>query len=146
MKNTFDQLVEACQELSKNQAQVRRSYGDLMEKLNKCLKNIPVEGSTLYYIVHEWDHQGYGDILKHHEARLVLHFWEEGAYLELEEKWEGEDQWHTDTLIDPPLEVMWAVGEKMGEALSFFLEEILRRSSRCHEAIAMLTELAAKLQ
>ena len=141
-KDILDQLVEACQELSKNQAQVRRSYSDLMEKLNERLKDIPVEGPTLYYIVHEWDYQGSGDILRHHEARLVLHLWEEGAYLELEEGWQGDNQWHTATLVDPSVETMWAVGENLGEALSFFLEEVRRRSSRCHEAIGVLTEMA----
>ena len=145
-KNTFDQLIETGQELSEKQAQARESYDELMKKLNERLKSITVEGPTLYYTVHEWDERGYGNTLRPHKARLALHFWEEGAYLELEEKWKGEDQWHTDTLVHPSLVTAWAVGENLGEALDYFLEKVQQRSSNYDQAITVLTKLAAKLQ
>ena len=145
-KNTFDQLIKTGQELSEKQLQIKESYDELMKKLNERLKSITVEGPTLRYTVHEWNERGYSNTLKPHKARLALHFWEEGAYLELEEKWEGEDQWHIDTLVHPSLETMWGVGVNLEEALDYFLEKVQQRNPDYDQAVAMLTELAAKLQ
>ncbi|MCL0070609.1 hypothetical protein M1N44_02400 [Dehalococcoidia bacterium] len=146
-KNTFDQLIETGQELSEKQAQARESYDELMKKLNERLKSITVEGPTLYYTVHEWDERIYGGTLKHRKAQLALHFWEEGAYLELEEMWEDECyQWQTDTLIHPSLEVMLSVSENLDKALDYFLEKMQQWGTDHDQAVAVLAELAAKLQ
>ena len=145
-KNTFDQLIETGQELSEKQTQVRESYDELMKKLNERLKSIHIEGPTLRYTVREWNERGYSNTLRPHKARLALHLWEEGAYLELEEKWEGEDQWHTDTLVHPSLETMWAVSENLEDALNYFLEKIRLRNTNYDPVAVVLTELLMKLQ
>ena len=147
MKGAIDQLIVEGQALAEKRTRARESYDELMKKLNERLKSIHIEGPTLRYTVHEWNEQGYGNTLRHHKARLALHFWEEeGAYLELEERWEGEDQWHTDTLVHPSLETMWAVSENLEDALDYFLEKVQQRSPDYDQAIAVLTDLIAKLQ
>ena len=144
-RGMLEQLVGAGGDLSGNRDLVRGNYGRLMMVLNDQLKGIRIVAPTLYYTVCEWNERGYYGTLRRHEARLALHLGEEGAYLELEERWKGEDRWYTNTLVHPSLEVMWAVGVGLGGALEYFLDEI-RCGGRCYrKAFRVFTRISRRL-
>ena len=143
MKGTLEQLITESQALAEKRAWIRESYDELMKRLNERLKAIPdMPEIPIRYVVCEWAGRETGF---RHRIRLVLHF-EFGAHLALDERYEDESGWNTDPLYHPDPETMQAVSEQLGEALEYFLERIRERNGDYDPAIAVLTELIAKLQ
>ena len=147
MQSTLEQLIKEGQGLAEKRTWVRKSYDELMDKLNEHLKDIPtMPEDPIRYTLLEWeDREGFK-----HKIRLVLYFSDVysggSVHLALDERYEDEGVWNTDPLYHPDLETMRAVGEQLGEALKYFLERVQERSGDYDPAIAVLTELTAKLQ
>ena len=146
MKGTIDQLIVEGQALAEKQSWVKKSYHELMEKINEHLKRIPrMDEDPICYTVYEWRERETGH---QHKVRLALHFdsIEGCGYLALEERWEDTTSWYTDPVFIPDLDVMRAVGERLGEAVSYFLEKVRERGIEYDSVITTLTELVTKLQ
>ena len=146
MKGTLDQLIVEGQALAEKQSWVKKSYAELMGKLNERIKEIPrMDEDPIRYTVYEWKEQETGH---RHKVRLALHFDSLGgnAYLTLDERWEDTTSWHTDPVFTPDLDIMRAVGERLGEAVNHFLEKVRERGIEHDSVITTLADLAAKLQ
>ena len=146
MKGKIDQLIVEGQALAEKHSWVKKSYDELIEKLNERIKEIPrMDEDPIRYTVYEWKEQETGH---RHKIRLALHLDSLGgnAYLTLDERWEDTTSWHTDPVFTPDLDIMRAVGERLGEAMSYFLEKVRERGIEHDSVIATLTELTAKLQ
>ena len=146
MKDTIDQLIVEGQALAEKQSWVRKSYDELMKRLNEQIKEIPrMDEDPIRYTVYEWKEQETGH---RHKVRLALHFdsYKGNAYLALEERWEDTTSWYTDHIFHPDLDVMRAVGKHLGDAVSYFLEKVRERGIEHDSVFATLTDLATKLQ
>lgn len=150
MENTLgqlEQLIAEGQALAEKRIGVRKSYQGLLEKLNEYLKGIPdMEEAPLRYTIYEWEARNeHGDKVEH-EAELELHFLED-AWIRLAHNTnDGGWGWERSGWSNPSLPAMRAVGEKLGEALEYFLEQVQGRNTDHDQAIATLTELTQKLQ
>ena len=148
MKGTLDQLIIEGQALAEKRSWVKRSYHELMEKINEHLKRIPrMDEDPISYTIYEWREQ---KTEHRHKVRLVLHFSDiyggGDVHLALEEKWEDTTSWHTDPVFTPDLDIMRAVGEKLGEAVNHFLTRVRERGIEHDSVIITLTDLKEKLQ
>ena len=146
MKGTLDQLIIEGQALAEKQSWVKKSYHELMEKINEHLKRIPrMDEDPIRYTIYEWREQ---ETEHQHKVRLALYFnsIEGCSCLALEERWEDTTSWYTDPIFHPDLDIMRAVGEKLGEAVNHFLKRVRERGIEHDSVTTTLTELAAKLQ
>ena len=106
-----------------------------------------MDEDPIRYTVYEWKEQETGH---QHKVRLALHFdsYKGNAHLALEERWEDTTSWHTDRISTPnlDLDIMRAVGERLGEAVNYFLMRVRERGIEHDSVITTLTGLAAKLR
>jgi len=145
-KKVLDLIIQEGKKLEYKRTWLKKSYNEIIKKLNDELKEIPDMSETqMSYKLRSWTEDNGNGYEISYKVRLALIF-QNDAYVELQiGEYNEANGWEWEELYYPSMQSIRAFGSHLPYALSFFLDAIKKRNENYRDSIDIIDNILKKL-
>ena len=145
-KKALDLIVRDGQKLAEKRTWLEKGYQDLLTAINLELAKIPdMPESTIEFEIKKWNTDNHGETQKN--SLVISLIFTGDAFIRIDRNWidpySGESDY--EIINHPSIANIRLFANKIGEAMTYFLEEINRRNSENQKAIDTISGILRKL-